>query len=51
MALEELGFRVERSDCSFRVIGPEGRERRFDFARGDPAEKIFLKLLFPLNIK
>ncbi len=47
--LEELGFRVERGEASFRVTDREGRQRRFDFARGGPAEKLFLKLMFPLD--
>lgn len=50
-AMEELGFRVERTPCSFRVTDQEGRERRFDFSRGGPAERVFLKLLFPLDEK
>ena len=49
--LEDLGFRVERGKASFRVTDREGRQRRFDFARGGPAEKLFLKLLFPLDNK
>lgn len=51
MVLEELGFQVERGDNAFRVVDAGGRERRFDFARGGPAEKVFLKLLFPLDSK
>ena len=47
--LEDLDFRVERGAASFRVTDREGRQRRFDFARGGPAEKLFLKLLFPLD--
>lgn len=51
MVLEDLGFQVERGDVCFRVTDPLGRERRFDFAWGGPAEKLFLKLLFPLDTK
>lgn len=51
LALEELGFRVERGAQVFRVLDGTGRERQFDFARGGPAEKVFLKLLFPLDTK
>lgn len=47
--LEDLGYRVDRGPASFRVLDGEGRDRRFDFARGAPAEKLFLKLLFPLD--
>lgn len=50
-ALEELDFRVERGTRTFRVLDGEGRERHFDFVRGGPAEKVFLKLLFPLDAK
>lgn len=49
--LEDLGFQVERGPASFRVLDGGGRERRFDFAQGGPAEKLFLKLLFPLDTK
>lgn len=51
MVLEELGFQVERSERSFHILDRAGRGRRFDFARGGPAEKVFLKLLFPLDAK
>lgn len=51
MVLEELGFQIERSERSFHVLDRVGQERRFDFARGGPAEKVFLKLLFPLDAK
>lgn len=51
MALDELGFQVERRDARFSVRDAQGRERRFDFARGGVAEKVFLKLLFPLDTK
>ena len=49
MTLEELGFTVERGDASFRVSDRQGAPRRFDIARGGPGEKLFLKLLFPLD--
>ena len=40
---------MERSDHAFHALDSEGNERRFGIARGGPAEKVFLKLLFPLN--
>lgn len=51
MVLEELGLRVERNSSMFRFVDHRGQERRFDIARGGPAEKVFLKLLFPLGTK
>lgn len=51
LVLEELHFQVEHRDNFFRLLDGAGTERRFDFARGGPAEKVFLKLLFPLDTK
>ena len=51
MVLEEQGFQVERRESCFQLADRQGRERRFDFARGGPAEKLFLKLLFPVDGK
>lgn len=51
IVLEELDFQVERAERFFRMTGPDGRERRFDFTRGGPAEKLFLKMLFPTDTK
>lgn len=51
MVLEELHYQVERTETHFRVLDPQGRERRFDIVRGGPAEKMFLKLLFPMDNK
>ena len=33
----------------FTVTGPDGSARSFDLIRGGPAEKLFLKILFPLD--
>lgn len=51
MVLEKLGFQVERSKNSYRLMDGTGQERRFDFARGGSAEKLFLKLLFPVDAR
>lgn len=51
MVLEKLRFHVERGERSYKLIDSSGQERRFDFIRGGPAEKIFLKLLFPVDGK
>ncbi|MBU5625469.1 hypothetical protein KQI82_00785 [Oscillibacter sp. MSJ-2] len=51
MVLENLGFRVERSVANFHITDSRGRERRFDLIRGGPAEKLFLKLIFPIDTK
>lgn len=51
MVLEKLRFHVEQGERSYRLIDGSGRERRFDFIQGGPAEKVFLKLLFPVDDK
>nr|WP_325297402.1 hypothetical protein [uncultured Dysosmobacter sp.] len=51
MVLEKLCFHVERGERSYRLADGSGRERRFDFIQGGPAEKVFLKLLFPVDDK
>lgn len=51
MVLEKLCFHVEHRAHSYRLIDGSGRERRFDFIQGGPAEKVFLKLLFPVDDK
>lgn len=51
MVLEKLRFRVEYGERSYKLIDSLGRERRFDFIQGGPAEKVFLKLLFPVDDK
>lgn len=51
LVLEELHFQVEHQDDFFRLLDGEGKVCRFDFVRGGPAEKVFLKLLFPMDTK
>lgn len=51
MVLASEAFDVQRSLTHFRVTDRQGGARLFDFARGGPAEKIFLKLLFPLDAR
>lgn len=51
IVLEELGFTVCRREDFFQVADSRGRLLRFDLVKGGPAEKIFLKLLFPLDSK
>lgn len=51
LVLEELSFQVRRDSASFCLLDGQGRERRFDFSHGGPAEKLFLKLLFPVDTK
>ena len=51
MVLDQLSFQVNRDTNSFCLLDGTGRERRFDFTRGGPAEKLFLKLLFPLDTR
>ncbi len=49
MILEKLSFRLEHTENSYRLMDNTGRERRFDFEKGGAAEKVFLKLLFPVD--
>ena len=49
MVLEKLRFQVERTEHSYRVLDGSGQECHFDFTRGGCAEKVFLKLLFPVD--
>ena len=35
---------------SFYILDPSGKQITFDFIRGGPAEKVFLKILFPVVI-
>lgn len=49
LTLEALGFAVVNRAGRFTVTGPDGSARSFDLIRGGPAEKLFLKILFPLD--
>ena len=49
MVLERLRFQVERTEHNYRVLDGSGQECHFDFTRGGCAEKVFLKLLFPVD--
>ena len=51
VVLEELGFSIQRQEGFFQVTDAQGQILRFDLVKGGPAEKIFLKLLFPLDWK
>ena len=49
LTLEALGFAVVNGAGRFTVTGPDGSARSFDLICGGPAEKLFLKILFPLD--
>ena len=51
MVLERLRFQVERTEHNYRVLDGSGQECHFDFTRGGCAEKVFLKLLFPVDLR
>ena len=51
MVLEKLRFQVQRGQNHFRLTDASGQELRFDFTRGGAAEKLFLKLLFPVDAR
>lgn len=49
MALSEAGCTIHNGPGDFRVTDAESRRLRFDFQNGSAAEKLFLKLLFPVR--
>lgn len=49
LVLEKLRFQVQRGQNRFRLTDASGQELRFDFTWGGAAEKLFLKLLFPVD--
>lgn len=48
-ALESLGMAVVNQQERFSVRDAQGRALRLDYAQGSAAEKMFLKLLFPVR--
>ena len=48
MALDELGISVESQEEDFKVLDKDGKRLRMDYGRGSEAEKLFLKILFPV---
>ncbi len=50
LALDTAGIRVAYEPAGFQVAGPGGARLRFDYLTGSPAEKLFLKILFPVRM-
>lgn len=50
LALDTAGIRVAYEPAGFQVAGPGGTRLRFDYLTGAPAEKLFLKILFPVRM-
>lgn len=48
LAMEELGISVESQGDDFKVYDREGKRFRMDYRKGSYAEKLFLKILFPV---
>ena len=48
--LDELEFQIINQPGQFYILDPSGKQITFDFIRGGPAEKVFLKILFPVVI-
>ena len=48
--LDELEFQIINQPGQFYILDPSGKQITFDFIRGCPAEKVFLKILFPVVI-
>lgn len=47
--LDSLHFEIINNEKAFHVINGEGIQQTYDLIKGGPAEKIFLKFLFPLG--
>ena len=48
--LDELEFQIINQPGQFYILDPSGKQITFDFIRGGPADKVFLKILFPVVI-
>lgn len=46
-----LDIKVVNENRQFQVVDAEGRPMRFDYTQGRAAEKIFLKILFPIALE
>lgn len=51
MTMERLGFSVVNAADGFWVEDGQGHRRRFDYRTGSVAEKMFLKILFPVTLR
>lgn len=49
LALSEAGVQLGRSGEGFHLRTPAGQRRTYDYENGTPAEKLFLKLLYPAS--
>ena len=49
--IEKLGIEVKNEERKFQVTDAGGHPIRFDYTRGRAAEKIFLKILFPVVLE
>ncbi|WP_343208066.1 hypothetical protein [Anaerolentibacter hominis] len=47
LALGEAGVRINYEDNNFRITDRAGKRLYYDYSSGTPAEKMFLKILFP----
>ena len=48
LALSEKGITISYDNEDFRVTDANGLRLRFDYRTGSAAEKVFLKILFPV---
>ncbi len=49
--LEALGFQIVNQTGAFDIQDAQGARRRFHYENGSPAEKMFLKILFPIRLE
>ncbi len=50
VALNQLDYTLKISELEFELYDGEGERRYFSFDSEQNAQRVFLKLLFPLNI-
>ena len=51
MALAEAGIEVKYDESGFRILKSDGDRLIFNYEYGSVAEKLFLKILFPVSVK
>ncbi|WP_294465698.1 hypothetical protein [uncultured Anaerofustis sp.] len=49
LALSDLRISVEYNDNNFKIIDKNNKRLYFDYSSDNSAEKLFLKILFPIN--
>lgn len=50
MAMEQLGYRIAMTANAFELYDSQGKRRYFSFDSTQYAERVFLKILYPINL-